>query len=76
MNSQQMKNLGIIEVYLPIDDFRNYEISNYGNKWRAYIKFNGKEMHLGLFDNLEDAIQARQNKAQELFGEYINKCEL
>ncbi len=31
MNSEQMKNLGIIEVFLPIDDFPNYEVSNYGN---------------------------------------------
>jgi hypothetical protein len=31
MNSEQMKNLGIVEVYMPIDEFTNYEVSNYGN---------------------------------------------
>ena len=31
--------------------------------------------HLGYFDNIEDAINARVKKAKELFGEYINKCE-
>lgn len=31
MNSKQMKQLGINEIYLPIDGFYNYEVSNYGN---------------------------------------------
>lgn len=31
MNSEQMKLLGIIEIYLPIDGFPNYEVSNYGS---------------------------------------------
>lgn len=31
MNSEQMKKLGIVEVFLPIDHFPNGEISNYGN---------------------------------------------
>lgn len=26
-----MKQLGINEVYIPIDGFNNYEVSNYGN---------------------------------------------
>ena len=46
------------------------------NKWMAHIKLNGKQMHLGLFDCLEDAKIARQNKAIELFGQYLNKCEI
>ncbi len=31
MNSKQMKNVGIVEAYLPIDGFESYEVSNYGN---------------------------------------------
>jgi hypothetical protein len=31
MNGEQMKKIGIIEVFMPIDDFTNYEVSNYGN---------------------------------------------
>jgi hypothetical protein len=32
MNNKQMKKHGIVEVFLPIiDDFPNYEVSNYGN---------------------------------------------
>ena len=45
------------------------------NKWRARITINNKEIHLGLFENIEDAIKARQEKAKELFGEFLNSCE-
>jgi hypothetical protein len=181
MNSKQIKQLGIKEIYLPIDGFHNYEVSNYGNvrnsktgrkfipcidrsgyyfvglyhnnqnndkkrvyinihrlvlttfesnysdkncvdhidnnrlnnclfnlrfatrqenqcnriipsnnisgvkgvhwkperkKWCSQIMTKGKSIHIGYFDNLEDAKQARQNKARELFGEYLNKCEV
>ncbi len=30
MNTEQMKKIGIVEVYMPIDGFQNYEVSNYG----------------------------------------------
>ncbi len=176
MNSNEMKNLGINEVYLLIDGFINYSVSNYGNvkniktdrilkpnnnnkgyyyvslfqnnksrnktihrlvlnafennyenkkcvdhinnnrsdnclfnlryathqennfnssicknntsgvkgvsfdkqrnKWRAQIKINGKSLHLGYFNNIEDAKEVRQLKANEIFGLFINKCEL
>lgn len=45
-------------------------------KWQAQIQLSGKSIHLGVFNTLEDAKIARQYKAKELFGEYINKCEL
>jgi hypothetical protein len=45
-------------------------------KWKARIKINGKLKYLGSFDNIEDAKTARQNKAIELFGNYLNKCEM
>lgn len=178
MNSEQMKKLGINEVFLPIDGFHNYEVSNYGNirnsktgrilkpgtnklgylrvdlchngekstqrlhrfvmkafennnenksfvdhidnnklnnclfnlryattsenqqnrslntnntsgvkgvswrkdanKWQVIIRspITNKQTHLGYFNNIEDAKRTRQAKAKELFGEYINKCEL
>ena len=46
------------------------------NRWRARIMFNGKPIDLGTFDSLEDAKIARQKKAKELYGEFVNKCEL
>jgi hypothetical protein len=45
------------------------------NKWWAHIRINGKQIHLGFFQNIEDAKETRQRKAKELFGIYINKCE-
>lgn len=30
------------------------------SKWHSRIAVNGKEIHLGLFDNIEDAIEARK----------------
>ena len=42
-------------------------------KWRARIRFNKKEINLGLFDNLEDACKARKEGEIKYFGEYRNK---
>ena len=33
------------------------------------------QIHLGLFDNIEDAKYARQEKVNELFGEFANESE-
>ena len=30
---------------------------------------------LGLFENIEDAINARVKKVKEVYGEYMNSCE-
>ena len=40
------------------------------NKWRAYIKINGKFKSLGYFDNEIIAAKKYNQIAQELFGEY------
>ena len=45
------------------------------NKWECYIKINYKKINLGLFSNIEDAKLARQLKASELFGEFLNEIE-
>jgi hypothetical protein len=45
------------------------------HKWKAQINYNGQRIHLGCFENKEDAITARQLKANELFGKFVNKCE-
>lgn len=37
------------------------------NRWRAYIKVNGKTLHLGLFTTLERAVDARK-KAEARHG--------
>ena len=35
-------------------------------KWRARIKIDGKDIHLGYFDKIEDASKARTNKETEI----------
>lgn len=42
------------------------------NKWVAYIGFNNKLIHIGLFMREMDAARAYDEKAIELFGEFHN----
>ena len=35
----------------------------------------GIHLHIGYFDNLEDAKTARVNRANEAFGVFVNACE-
>ena len=41
-------------------------------KWRARIMVNRREIHLGLFENRDDAIQAWESAATKHFGEFIS----
>ena len=45
------------------------------NKWHATIQINGIKVHIGSFDTIEQAKQARQIRANEAFGDYTNACE-
>lgn len=40
------------------------------SKWRAEIRYNKIKFSLGIFNNFEDAVQARQEAEIEYFGEY------
>jgi hypothetical protein len=40
-------------------------------KWKAYLTLNGKQFHLGYFDKIEDAIEARIKGARSIFGEFF-----
>ena len=44
-------------------------------RFRAYIKKDNKQISLGWYDKIEDAIVARQNAEKELFNELPNKEE-
>lgn len=40
--------------------------SNECKKWRAYIGVNGRQKHLGYFDDINDAIKARKD-AEDIY---------
>ena len=42
-----------------------------GSRWRAYISNEGKAIHLGVFDDIEDAINARK-EAEKIYGYHEN----
>lgn len=48
--------------------FKGVSIRN--KKWKASIKLNGKQIHLGYFSNEAVAARAYDTKAHELFGEF------
>ncbi len=56
-----------------ITDFQGgseYHIfNNHEKKWHARISMNKKRISIGYYDLLEDAKEARINKANKLFGE-------
>ena len=44
-----------------------------GNKYRAYINLRRKQINLGTFDNLEDAVKARQEAEEKYFKPILEK---
>lgn len=42
-------------------------------KWLAYINADKKNIRLGLFDNIEDAISIRKESEKKYFGEFAPK---
>lgn len=46
------------------------------DKWRARVHFEGKEYHVGLFEDKHEAARAYNKKARELFGEYARLNEI
>ena len=42
-------------------------------KWTAQIKFQGKQIHLGCFDKLEDATLARKEAEEKYFAPILEK---
>lgn len=43
------------------------------NKWRSVIMVNHKQIHIGYYSDIDDAIEARRNAEIEYFGEYRNE---
>lgn len=45
-------------------------IKQFGNRWYARIKINGKTIHLGSHPSMEEAANAYNNAAKKYFGEF------
>ena len=46
-------------------------VSKRGKKYRAYINFKKKQYHLGYFEDIEDAIEARKTAEKEIHGSFL-----
>ncbi len=44
-------------------------------KWFAQIKIDGRTIHLGSFNTIDQAKEVRQLKANQVFGVFTNACE-
>lgn len=53
--------------------FRGVSYRKDRGKYRAYIKFQKKDIFLGNFDRMEDAIEARLIAEKEYFGEVLER---
>lgn len=42
------------------------------HKWEAFIGYNRKQIHLGQFDSVDEAVNARKNAEAKYYGEYAN----
>ena len=40
------------------------------NKWRVRIRHNGKNLHIGVYNTEEEAIEARIRAEEKYYGEY------
>jgi len=57
---------------IPKNNYSGYMgISKYKDRWRARIKVDGKDIHIGFFDDIDEAIKARK-EAEEQYGFYEN----
>jgi hypothetical protein len=54
---------------------KGVDYHKHSKKWRAFIMIDGIQVHLGLFDDLEDAKKARFKRANKAYGEFVNSCE-
>lgn len=50
-------------------------MSTWRDKYRAYITVDRKQIHLGTFKKLEDAVKARKNAEKHYFSERQKKVD-
>lgn len=42
-------------------------------KWRARLRFQGKTYNLGSYKSFDDAVKARKNGEEKIYGEFLEK---
>lgn len=52
---------------------KGVHFSKLEKKYKAYINYNGKRIHLGTFSNIEEAVKARESAEVVLFGDKRRK---
>lgn len=67
-HSQNRMNKGLISTN--ISGVTGVGWNKQQQKWRATITKNYKRIHLGSYDNFEDAVKARKEAEEKYFGEY------
>lgn len=70
-HAENLKNRGI--SIANTSGYKGVSFHKLVKKYEAHIVYNGKHMHLGYFDNPEDAATVYKFKAAELFGEFARK---
>ncbi|MBQ8850209.1 MAG: hypothetical protein IJ011_07775 [Clostridia bacterium] len=43
------------------------------NRWRARLKFKGKLMNFGSYTNFDDAVKARKEAEEQIYGDFLEK---
>ena len=43
-----------------------------GGRFRAYITFRRKQYYLGTFDQIEDAVHARKEAEDKIYGDFLD----
>ena len=45
-------------------------------KWRARLRFKGQMFNLGVYSKFEDAVKARKQAEEEIFGRFLEEIEM
>lgn len=72
--SQNMCNRGLQKN--STSGFKGVSFNRNIGKYRAYIKINGHQKHIGYFSDIEKAAAAYNKKALELHGEFARLNEI
>lgn len=45
-------------------------VTKHNNKWVSYIRYKTENIYLGIYENFDDAVEARKKAEEKYFGEY------